>query len=1464
MGHVNRMNAKRTFGSIGIFLVLSLALTCGGRGNVQVIGKLGAEPCAKCSPGNPDAFSDSGDGNVKVNSLFDLKLGQSVSAKAIGAVDPTGLSITSDKDGDGIPDVQETTTDPYVADYPRVTTRISAPITMEVRVSQTSSSENHSETMSESDVKDTLSNSMENRQYASLNQKTTPVVTKESEAGGGKTDRSYGFASSSSFSVAAEASVGIAGIGGSGKFSTSVSKSVSGNQQVVDEWSKSTSSEKTTFPNVDFEDNLSRNGTEFTQNTVEKISKNARRSEVLKNSQNIGPNAGVVRAALFIKNESVNMPVHIKNILCTLSFRTPTGQYLPVQTFYLRSEDYSRFEQDIYGGQEFGPYTIEIPGLNTAEVINALKGGYVPQIHVVSYDMTRVTNSNYNPGVDNLKIVEESAKGRTATIKIVSEGQREIYKVAAFDVDAAGNYSPGISLKKALFRIFRSRIGVGETYDSAPLTVPDANLKWRTGAATHGYQPGITGNNWAKFETYLKPSVDAYGNPKNFESIRRIGNQKKYNPYDVADNAAFNENQLMDESEIRKMKYWVILHNGEYFDGDLNDAIWVGERYELIYVDINDFNNHFKGYQYTPLQSAKSLALNTRWNKLTNEGEFARSIYLGQAVRGDVIHLEVDLPETRYLFDKGVLGSQSPFGARQSFAGEGSAWHNFNYTFADADELPQGVPKDFTFSASGGPNQITVFLTEAVQFARSYDVTFTGPGGGRTVNFSAADFETGSGSVFITRKTIDINNAAVGTIAAGGYSVTMRAKGMAYEVPVATNSKTGAIGVTVVNPPAVPSGFNFAITGRENRLDVRIDSAINAEYYLIRVYGPDNYTANQWGSPYYQAVGHTGLNILKVPTPAASSVNLPGVYRVRVYAVNGNTITAGVEDDALMSQSLTGEQYAIITYDEFQAQKAYSPKLSKELQFLKSIDLEVNFNDSTGWYRLLLSSEHMNSPKYLDTQYTSYIDFAQQKFHVFFKAPVGDAFSPYDAFAGGRNEVDIYIRTAAEAKYRDTFWPKPNAAGPLNSAARFLFLDEPVANQPNFSVLDYYIGKTSPSATNFYSEATHIKSTLASNGLGRSLIFDAGGNFLSYPTQDFTLVSNSSSNAESEYFFSPLEYRVYSLKASFTGQPLVLNGQVPTVASFDEPIENLGTVRFNNIGATRGTEFTVYYRAGTKDSLVNNGTHLLEDFTQSPWMSTPGGTIMAGTDTHALVTTGFTPNQKHVFYVQAKNQYGVSPKPALAELREVYVYPSVPPVAPQVGLNAVLGSDNTSIIVNNIFIPGETMYEIQKKRMIDTTWSSVVTLGNSSSLPGQVWTHTIPGLLPWDRYLVRVRGVRPTGAQGAWSSELRVDTPTTRAFTTSCNVFDSSPNKYFRVNFLTSIGTETVNWGYSGSSTSVLIFDSPIVTPFSRSGNVAAAQGWFGDYLIDLFLAIHGSFTYTAFALNVYGESIYSQGGCSW
>ncbi len=42
---------------------------------------------------------------------------------------------------------------------------------------------------------------------------------------------------------------------------------------------------------------------------------------------------------LAIKNATVNIPVKISNLICTLSFKTPSGKCLPIKTFKLRGLD---------------------------------------------------------------------------------------------------------------------------------------------------------------------------------------------------------------------------------------------------------------------------------------------------------------------------------------------------------------------------------------------------------------------------------------------------------------------------------------------------------------------------------------------------------------------------------------------------------------------------------------------------------------------------------------------------------------------------------------------------------------------------------------------------------------------------------------------------------------------------------------------------------------------------------------------------------------------------------------------------------------------------------------------------------------------------------------------------------------------------------------------------------------------
>ena len=104
------------------------------------------------------------------------------------------------------------------------------------------------------------------------------------------------------------------------------------------------------------------------------IYKNARQArlefnQIDESSTEIKSNAGYVRAAFYISNESVNMPVKMTNILCSFMFESPDGTLIPVQSFRLRNDDYSLFEVELYGNTTFGPYVIELKNLNTMQML---------------------------------------------------------------------------------------------------------------------------------------------------------------------------------------------------------------------------------------------------------------------------------------------------------------------------------------------------------------------------------------------------------------------------------------------------------------------------------------------------------------------------------------------------------------------------------------------------------------------------------------------------------------------------------------------------------------------------------------------------------------------------------------------------------------------------------------------------------------------------------------------------------------------------------------------------------------------------------------------------------------------------------------------------------------------------------------------------------------------------------------
>src|SRR4030065_564751 len=117
------------------------------------------------------------------------------------------------------------------------------------------------------------------------------------------------------------------------------------------------------------------------------------------------------------------------------------------------------------------------------------------------------------------------------------------------------------------------------------------------------------------FETYVKKYSDEFNQEHRIETIKRIGRIQKYNPFDFSDNPSYNPNELLANEEILKMKFWAIFNDGRYFEGDINDPIWAGERYEIICFDTRDFNKHFENYYYTPLQSMQPVYLDRRWHR---------------------------------------------------------------------------------------------------------------------------------------------------------------------------------------------------------------------------------------------------------------------------------------------------------------------------------------------------------------------------------------------------------------------------------------------------------------------------------------------------------------------------------------------------------------------------------------------------------------------------------------------------------------------------------------------------------------------------------------------------------------------------------------------------------------------------------------------------------------------------------
>lgn len=1137
--------------------------------------------------------------------VFNGKLGMKISGKSMEKIAPdrTGLTICQDIDGDGIPNTQEIVTNPYVSNFPRIVARISPPITMEIRIDENIEEENYKETLTETDLKETIKNSMENKHYKSEQYKTTPYITKESLSKSGKHAEAYGHSQADTTSAGKTDNIktGTAAQNPSGAVIASVdfeykrdrtkSKGTesSRNSSIEDQFSRSTMTEKTVFKDIDFTDNLDKNGIEYTNDTVEEIINNYRKDEKLKKNENIGPNAGIVRASMFLKNVTLDMPAHITNVICTLSFRTPAGQFLPVKTFRLKNLDYTNFSQKIYGGEELGPFAIEVKNLNTYEIRVALANAYVPQIHVVSFDMTKVDGSNYDPlpGNDNLKIVEEITKGRTALIKIIGSGMREIYRVPAFDYDPANGISPGVSLKKALFHIFHDRIGDGETWETdaqgKQLTVPDDCLKWKAGAPDpdqYIYTDNKTGNKWRKFETYVKTFVDEYDKVQSIETIKRIEELNKFNPFNPKDNPTYNPNEAMTRDEVLRMKFWVVFCNGRYYEGNINDPIWAGERYEIILMDMLDFNEHYKNYVYTPFQTGERIFFDTRWNTITEEkGEFARAVYLGKVLPGDVIQLEINLLKTRFLFNENT--AQNGFGTGDP-AGR---YYNLDYKFQKEEPAENELPGEFTHSAEGGTNNIRVTIEES-EYAESYKITYypwpqTDPATPEvTINVPKSEFEEKSGVITLCSRTQGIDFIPGSNGGAGmSYRVDVYAAGSYFGTAVTKKSSTpGAIAYVrdyrEVGTPKKPERFDYGTLVNINNIEVRINDSKYTEYFNIKCEGPVNYSI----SAVKEQTGHAGSNIVQLATPPRAELEDPandfaaGLYAIEVFARN-----AEVTDDSISAYS--GKVFLKVEYDRYAGQKIHAPEVSSTLFGLDCIDFEVNFNDGSGWIPLQITDTYQDGVSQnlpytdfhydgvIECYYHSHMEKNKQKFFINFTPPAGKYGLP-NVFFGDRQIAELYIRTIPKKKYRDSFWLSPA----LNSNG------DPVTNYSNYNEADRYYGL----GTGLQDPVEYWLSGCGYiNADTDAVNFEE--NAAAYISDNVLNGNNGHILSLDDFFFSPAEQRQYALKANVNNEMEIIPGWRPQTPLL------IADVTRDSSGA-KGIELTVIAtRAETYDTYIYTG-----------------------------------------------------------------------------------------------------------------------------------------------------------------------------------------------------------------------------------------------------------------------------------
>ncbi|MDI7188725.1 LIC12048 family lipoprotein [Leptospira santarosai] len=658
-------------------------------------------------PVRPGNAGSGGSGPVTpVDAIFNLPPGRLVNSNALmGTIDPTGTNIVNDFDGDGILNQNETLTNVWVADYPQIETTIAPPVTLKIQILKNSSNQ------SDQIVSEINSNDFE----ASKNEGSEKIH--QNELNERTVQFQDSFSTETELGQSHERSISAGMNSGFGMGLVSVGMNYSNSTR--DSWNAKNAVSATTTKWADrpFKNNIDRDAWNLKSDSSTNKARKYRsdKSSKINETSTVEPNAGVVRAALYIKNLSVNMPVKISNILCSLMFETPGGELVPMSSFRLRNDDYSLFEVEVYGGSDFGPYVVELTNLNTAEVEKAIAAGYTPKIMIVDYTMTHVADSNYKSSLlnftgNNLKIVEENAKGRTALVKVYGPGVREMYRVTAFDTPNVSNpcntkstdvFSPGISLKKALERISCS--GDNITFKDY---VIDLSESAPTLAESRVYLKGI--QSFGGISTNL-PCTDETNTGSDGVS-RTACVQKPYSQWTEAEKtnsgvwAIYSKGKFYSPTE-----YWTDSGNVRRFDPwrgavaapilkGVDSVVWAGDSYDLVYISFKDFIKVEQKFGTNPLETGNGYPVNTKWDLKTlgNHPYYpdTNSLFLGEVGFGEKVELKIKLDKTKYLSPN--FGSAVDTGPYQYFT-------NFTYNpQVSSDRYNINQAADFEISLGFG------------------------------------------------------------------------------------------------------------------------------------------------------------------------------------------------------------------------------------------------------------------------------------------------------------------------------------------------------------------------------------------------------------------------------------------------------------------------------------------------------------------------------------------------------------------------------------------------------------------------------------------------------------------------------------------------------------------------------------------------------------------------------------------